>query len=208
MMTIARLTTRRGAERKRGASARRAAAAAALSLLLASCAGAPVLDSFDLAPARPAPARALRGQLRVVEPIAAVNLDSDRILVRSGPERIAALAGARWAAPLPALIQTRLTQTLENAGLLGEVSRRTSARADYELEVDIRKFELNAASSQAEVDLAVTIVSASDGRTVAAQAFAASAPVAAASGPEVSTALDGALSTVMTRIVAFVAARI
>jgi len=146
--------------------------------------------------------------LRVDEPIAAVNLDSDRILVRSGPEQIATLAGARWAAPLPALIQTRLTQTFENAGLLSEVSRRTSARADYELEVDIRKFELNAASSQAEVDLAVKILSASDGRTIAAQAFVASAPVAAASGPEVSAALDGALSTVMTRIVAFVAARI
>jgi cholesterol transport system auxiliary component len=207
MMTIGRLTTRRGARRPGGAGARRAAAAA-LSLFLASCASAPTFDSFDLAPARPAPARPLRGQLRVVEPIASTSLDSDQILVRSGPEQIATLAGARWAAALPILIQTRLTQTFENAGLLGEVSRRTSTGADYELDVEIRKFELNAASSQVEVDLAVKIISASDGRTVAAQAFAASAPAAAAGGREVSAALDGALSTVMTRIVAFVAARI
>jgi cholesterol transport system auxiliary component len=207
MMTIGRLTTRRGTGRQGGAGSRRAAAAA-LSLILASCAGAPTFDSFDLVPARPAPARPLRGTLRVVEPIASTSLDSDQILVRSGPEQIATLAGARWAAPLPILIQTRLTQTFENAGLLGEVSRRTSAGAEYELDVEIRKFELNAASSQVEVELAVKIVSARDGRTVAAQAFAASAPAAAAGGREVSAALDGALSAVMTRIVAFVAARI
>ncbi len=76
-----------------GAGAPRAAAIA-LGLLLASCAGGSVVDTFDLSAARPAPARPMRAQLQVNEPIAGSDLDSDRILVRTGPQEVATLAGA------------------------------------------------------------------------------------------------------------------
>ncbi len=59
-----------------------------------------------------------------------------------------------------------------------------------------------------EVDLAAKIVSVGGGRVVAAEIFAAEAPVASTGGATVSAALDGALSSVMKRIVAFVSTRL
>jgi cholesterol transport system auxiliary component len=193
----------------------RAAAAIAAGLLLASCAGGPAEDTFDLSAARPAPARPLRGQLRIAEPLAAIDLDSERILVRAGPQEIATLAGAKWSDRLPLLVQSRLTQTFENANLSGQAGRlsgqagrRPATAADYDLDIDIRAFDLDAARSRVEVDFAIKIVSAGSGRVVAAEIFTDEAPVASTSGAEVSAALDGALSSVMMRIVAFVARRL
>ena len=52
---------------------------------LAACAADPQA-AFDLAPALPHPQRPLRAQVHVLDPFAAGELDSDRILVRTGPE--------------------------------------------------------------------------------------------------------------------------
>ena len=183
------------------------AAALALGLLLASCAGEP--GAFDLNAAKPVSARPLQAQLRVSEPIAAIDLDSDRILVRVGPEQVATLARARWSGRLPLLVQTRLTQTFENANLLRQVGGHgATTSADYDLDVEIRKFELDAAQMRVEADLAVKIVATVGGRVVAAEIFAAEAPVGSTDGAAVSAALDGALSSVMKRIVAFVSSRL
>lgn len=198
--------SRQGWARRRPGAPR--AAAVALGLLLASCASGSVPDTFDLSAARPAPVRPMRALLRINEPIAGADLDSDRILVRTGPQEVATLAGAKWADRLPLLVQSRLTQTFENANLLRQVGRRASAPADYHLDVDIRAFELDVAQSRVEVDLAVKIVTVAGERVVAAQIFTAEAPVASTGGAAVSAALDGALSSVMTRIVAFVSARL
>ncbi len=190
-----------------GVGARRAAALA-LGLLLASCAGGGDPDTFDLSAARPVSARQLRGQLRINEPAAGIDLDSERILVRTSPEEVATLAGAQWSDRLPLLVQSRLTQTFENANLLRQVGRRATAAADYNLDVDIRAFELDVARSRVKIDLAVKIVAVGGGRVVAAQIFTAEAPVASTSGAAVSAALDGAFSSVLTRIVAFVSTRL
>jgi cholesterol transport system auxiliary component len=181
----------------------RAAAVLTLPLLLAACGSA--LDTYDLSAARPPVQRPLRAQLRVAEPLASFDLDSDRILVRTGPQQLATLAGAKWPDRLPALLQARLTQSFENAGLLRQVSRRPSAPSAYELQLDIRKFELVVARSSIEIDIAVRIVS---GGVAAAQIFTAEAPVASTAPANVSEAMNGALSSVMARIVAFTAAQI
>jgi cholesterol transport system auxiliary component len=184
-----------------------AGAILAAGLLLSACAGSPA-DSFDLVAADPPAARPLRAPLRIAEPIAAIDLDSDRILVRTGPQEVATLAGAKWSDRLPLLIQSRLIQTFQNASLLSQVGRRVSAPGGYELDLDIRTFEVDAAQSRVKVDLAVKIVAREGGRVVAAQVFAADAPVASLSAPAVTAALDGALAQVMTQIVAFAAARV
>lgn len=181
----------------------RRAAVVALALALASCASGPPPDTFELSAARPAPARPLRAQLRIAEPIAGLDLDSERILVRTGPQEVATLAGAKWSDRLPLLVQSRLTQTFENADLLRQVSRRATTTADYDLDIEIRKFELDVAQMRVEVDLAAKIVSVGSGHVTAAQIFTADAPVNSTGGADVAAALNGALSSVMTRIVAF-----
>lgn len=178
----------------------------ALALPLAACGGAP-LDTYDLNAARLAPAHALSARVRIAEPLAALDLDGDRILVRTGPQQVAALAGAKWPDRLPLIVQARLTQSFQNAGLTRQVSRNPAAAADYVLDLDIRRFELNVARSRVEIDIAAKLVSASGG-VAAAEIFTADAAVASTSPATVAPAMDGALSSVMKRIVAFVAAKI
>ena len=181
-------------------------AALTLPLLLAACLGSgSSLDIYELSAAKPPVQRPLHAQLRIAEPTAAVDLDSDRILVRT-PQELEALAGAKWPDRLPALLQSRLTQSFENAGLL-QAGPRPAPSADYELELDIRKFELVAARKRIEIDIAAKIIFAS-GAVAAAQVFTAEAPVASDAPADVSAAMNGALSAMMIRIVAFAAARL
>jgi len=180
--------------------------ALALALPLAACGGAP-LDTYELNAAKPPPARPIGARVRVAEPFAALDLDSDRILVRTGPQQMATLAGAKWPDRLPLIVQARLTQSFQNARLARQVGRNPAAAADYELDLDIRKFELDVARSRVEIDVAAKLVSTSGG-VAAAEIFTTDAPVASTDPATVAAAMDGALSSVMKRIVAFVAARL
>lgn len=182
--------------------------ALAAALLVASCAGAPP-ETFDLSAASLPPAHKLRAQILIREPIASLDLDSQRILVRTGPETVAYLSGAQWSDRLPALVQNRLVQTFQNARLLQSVARSGSGiAADYNLELDIRAFELDVEGAQASVDIAAKIVAANSGRVVAARIFKTHIPATGTGGLEASTALNAALSAVMAQIVSFTSAQI
>ena len=180
----------------------------AVALTVASCGGS-APETFDLAAAAAPPAHRLRAQISIREPVASLDLNSQRILVRTGPETVAYLAGAQWSDRLPALVQTRLLQTFENARLLQSVARAGGGQtADYNLELDIRAFELDVNARQANVDIAAKIVGAGSGRVVAARIFKTQAAATGTGGAEASTALNAALSTAMTQIVAFVSSQI
>ena len=182
--------------------------AGVVALLAASCSSAPP-ETFDLSAASVPAARGLRAQISIREPVASLDLDSQRILVRTGPETLAYLAGAQWSDRLPSLVQTRLVQTFQNAHLLQSVGRAGGGiAADYSLELDIRAFELDAKALQANVDIAAKIVTLNGGRVVAARIFKTQVPAAGTGGAEATKALNAALATVMAQIVAFVSAQI
>jgi cholesterol transport system auxiliary component len=171
---------------------------------LGACAGDPQQAAFDFAPAAPRPQRAVRAQVHVLDPVAAGNLESDRILVRTGSAE-AVLAGARWSGPLPALIQSRLSDSLQNAYEPPKVDRPAG---DFNLETDVRAFELDADQKQVLVELVVKLVSARDSHVVAVKTFKAQAPVASTDPGVVTAALNGALFGLMGQIVGFVAASV
>jgi cholesterol transport system auxiliary component len=177
-------------------------AAGAVVLALAACASTPS-TIYDLAAARPSSAHGLRAQIRIGQPTATADLDSDHILVRDS-QTLATLAGASWPEPLPALFRARLAQSFVNAGL-GHAIDGPAANADYEVDLDIRAFEFDAETKEAHVDIAAWIVSLGSGRIAADQIFTLRAPVASTDGADVASALDQAASTVMTGIVKFVA---
>lgn len=179
------------------------AAASALALSLSACASGPSGTLYDLAAARPPPARAVRAQFRVGLPTATADLDSDRILVRDS-QTLATLAGARWPETLPGLFRARLAQSFQNAGLARWIDG-PAANANYEIDLDIRAFELDAQTKEVHVDIAAWIVSLGSGRIVADQIFTLRTPVASTDDADVAAAMDQAASTVMTEIVAFVA---
>jgi cholesterol transport system auxiliary component len=176
-----------------------------LAAWLGGCAGDPQA-AFELAPAAPRPQRTVHAQVRVLDPVVATDLESDRILVRTGAAE-AVLAGARWTGPLPALIQSRLSDSLQNAYDPRKVDDR-GADAAYNLETDVRAFELDADQKQVVVELVVKLVSARDSHVVAVKTFKAQAPVASTDPGVVTAALNGALSGLMAQIVGFVAASV
>ena len=180
-----------------------ATALIACALALASCAGAPP-QTFDLNAASGPGGANLRAALAIREPVASADIDSQRILVRTGRDTLANLAGAPWSDRLPALVQARLVQSFQNARQLRFVGRAGAGfAADNEMELDIRAFELDVAKTQADVDIAVKIVSAHSGRVVAAQIFTAQAPAAGTGGVEAAAALNAALDSVMRQIMRF-----
>ncbi len=186
----------------------RSAGVLAVVGLLAGCASAP-LATFDLsAPSNNVKGRALRGVLVVPEPVAPAPIDGDRIVVRTSPSAVAVVKGAQWVDRLPHLLQTRLIQTFENARLLKSVSRPgDGVSADYSLAWEIRRFEMNAETGRAVVELSVKVLTPA-GKIVAAQIFTGDAPGAAGDGAGASMALDAASNTVLRQIVVWASARV
>jgi cholesterol transport system auxiliary component len=175
-------------------------------LLIAACAGS-APETFDLSAASVPEAHKLRAQIAIREPVTSLDLDSQRILVRTSPETVAYLTGAQWSDRLPTLIQTRLVQTFQNAHLLDSVGRAGAGfSSNYSLELDVRAFELDAKRIQGVVDIAAKIVDDRGGRIVASRIFKMQVPSAGTGGAQASVALNAALSAVMTQIVAFTAA--
>jgi cholesterol transport system auxiliary component len=181
------------------------AVAAVVALALGACASSPS-TIYDLTAARPPAARPFGAQIQIGQPVATLDLDSERILVRDGLN-LSLLPGGRWPQQLSSLFRARLVQTFQNAGLARSLAG-DGARADYELDLDIRAFELDAPTSQVHVDVAARIVALNSGRVADVEIFTTREPVASTDAAAVAAALDRASSTVMTKIVAFVARRL
>jgi cholesterol transport system auxiliary component len=184
------------------ASIKLGAAAGVLTLGLAGC-GSTARQSFDLH-APPASARASRAVLAVDAPTAAPPLDGELLVVRESGDRLSTLAGAQWAGRLTTLVQDRTLQTFQNAGLGGRV-RASGEPAAYRLALDIRRFDIDATTREARVEIAAKLVT-DGGANSAARIFTASEPVAEIAGAEPPQALDRALGRVLPQIVAWAAA--
>ncbi len=176
--------------------------AAGLALALAACASAP-MTVFDLTPTHPAKMRPIGAQIRIDQPSATSDLDSERILVRNGQE-LQLLPGVRWPQQLTALFRARLVESFQNAGLARSIDGG-SASANYALDLDIRAFELDAETSQAHVEVVAKVVSLTSGRIVDVAIFSARKPTPSTAAASVVASLDEAAAEVMTDIVRFVA---
>ena len=206
MVGCDRVTTLRGT----GRSLSRLLLATALLGLLAGClGGGDPMSTYDLsAPSVARAARAPRGLLVVADPTATSPFDTDRVVVRTGADQLAYLKGAQWTDRLPHLVQNRLVQTFDSARLMKSVARpQDGLSADYRLLVDIWRFEIDAATGEATVQISTKIVADRTGRIVAGEIFEAHAPGSAADGQAATAALDAALSEVMSKIVAWVGAK-
>ena len=173
---------------------------------LASCGSAP-LQTFDLSAPTALAARTTRGQMVIAEPVATLPADSDRIVIRTGPEAVAYLTGAQWPDRLPRLLQTRLIETFENARLLRNVGR-PGLTADYSLTTEIRRFEIDVTTGMAVAEFSVKLVGDRSGRVVAAKVFSASAPSPTSGPPAMAAALNLVLGDVLRQIVAWAAGRV
>ncbi len=194
-----------GFRRPHATRLRRLAIGGVSATLLASAFGcsSPPLPAFDLTAPRQSVGGGLAGgQLVVAEPAAIQPLEAERILVRDAAGSVSYLAGAQWADRLPRLLQTRLIQTFENATRIRAVSRPgEGVTADYQLNTEIRAFQLDAARGDAFVEISAKVVASANGHIANARVFSTRVPVPSAEGPIVAQALDRALSVVLLDIV-------
>jgi cholesterol transport system auxiliary component len=183
----------------------RAAVVVAFALTLAGCGSSPLL-TYDLSAPQEQPARALGLQIVVTQPSAVSPLDTDRIVVRSPTMGLTVLPGAQWSDQLPDLLQSRTIQAFENARLLKAVGRPSDRlSSDYNLNSEIRRFEIDAARGEAVVEIAVKFVGDRSGKITAARVFEGRAPSSASNGAEASAALNIALAQVLRELVVWTA---
>ena len=175
--------------------------AAAGSLLLAGCGGGAAPTTYDLsAPRDFGRIGGGGGVLIVAQPTAVQALDSDRLIVKDSSGALSFLGGAQWADRVPNLVQTRLIQTFENGSRIAAVGRPGERIVpDFQLNTDIRAFNVDAASGQAVVEITAKLVGDRSGKVQRAKLFSARVP-AGADGAGAAQALDQALSQVLIQI--------
>ena len=150
--------------------ATRAVSAALLVGLLAGCAalgGGPApLDTYELTvpDVTERPARG-RTQILVAEPSALKTLDSQNIVVATGPTSIEYLGGAQWSDRLPRIVQVKLAETFQKSSGFGGVGRPGEGLAiDYQVIAELRAFEVCVNSrSAATVTLFVKLLNDKNG---------------------------------------------
>jgi phospholipid/cholesterol/gamma-HCH transport system substrate-binding protein len=152
---------------------------------------------------------ASRGQLAVAEPSALIMFDSRKILVRPNPPDDPTFAKAEWSDNVPKLLQAKIIQTFENAGLSRNVSRPGEAGTpDKQLAIDIRKFQISSSPEPiAEIEFAARIL-ADNGRIVEAKVFRASVPTGELKAASAAAALDRAFGQSASELVTWAASRI
>jgi len=156
--------------------------------------GAPQLSGGDL----------LAADLLVALPTTAPGLDGQQIATRWPGLRFDYYANARWAAPLPAMLQAALIEALQGSRRLrsaqGDLGR---FRATHVLTFEVRRFEADytaGATPVAHVTLAATIGRQPDRRVLASWSVATQEPAAANRLTEVVAALDTAFGRAATEL--------
>ena len=80
--------------------------------------------------------------IEVVPPLAPSGLAGDEIALQMEDHHIAYMAGARWIAPAPRLLQSLIVDTFNASDArLAPSLPDDGVRADYELRLDLREFE-------------------------------------------------------------------
>ncbi len=163
---------------------------------------------YDLtAPANlPALNRPPRGQLSVAEPTTINALDTQRMLGRSNDGEISVLGDAQWSDTLPKLIQEKVIQSFENAGLMSTVPASAErVKAAYQVLIDLRSFAIATGPEPvADVEFSAKIV-AENGHIVGLRLFHATVPARATDTPAVAAALNEAFGKAVADLAAWVA---
>ncbi|MCU0830778.1 MAG: ABC-type transport auxiliary lipoprotein family protein [Rhizobiaceae bacterium] len=191
----------------------RLAVLAAASIVLAGCAGLgatpPPLDTVTLSALAPSVTETGRAKVQVLvaEPKALKILDSQSIVVSTSPTALEYLGGTQWADRLPALVQAKLTESLQNAGIAGGVGLPGQGLAiDYQIITEIREFQISVAGGdEARVSMFIKLLNDRNGEVVASRLFSANASASAGRYPE---ALDRAFSAVLADIADWMQARL
>ena len=145
----------------------------------------------------------------VPEPTATLLFDTQKILVQPTSAEKPSFASAKWADNIPKLLQARIIQSFENAGLLRSVARPTDGYSpSYQLVIDIRNFvfSLNR-TPQAEVEFSAKLIT-NDGRILDARIFREVALATSDDAAAAVAAMNDAFGKAVVSLVTWVSAAI
>jgi phospholipid/cholesterol/gamma-HCH transport system substrate-binding protein len=166
--------------------------------------------TFDLNAAHDFPGLEKRpvGQLVVLDPTTSALFETQKILVRAETGSSTAMADAQWGDSIPRLLQAKIIQSFENAGVVRVSRPMEGLAADHQLLIDIRSFRVDAAPAPvAEVEFAAKIMG-EGGRIVEARVFRATSPAKSLDVPDVAAGLNAAFALAATDLVLWTAATI
>jgi cholesterol transport system auxiliary component len=180
----------------------------AMTLLIAGCSlfrGTPP-ETFDLSGPSSIPplSHGTAAQILIPEPSALKTLDSERIVVASGP-RLYYYPDAQWPDRMPRVYQARAIEAFEKSKRAKAVGRPGEGLSiDYQIITNIRAFEYRSEtkdSGYAHVEVFVKVMDDRDGRIVATRTITGDAAVAANTPDHVVAGLDAAMSEVLIELV-------
>lgn len=171
----------------------------------------PPTVTFDLAaPSGFAPvAKPQDAQLTIADPSSILMYDTQKVLVHPQAPDDPTFATARWSDSLPKLIQMKLLQSFENSGYLRAVARPTDGvTGDYQLLVDLRRFEISTSPTPAAVvELSVKLLG-NDGRIKASKVFRGEVPTKVTDAATAAAVLNEAFGGVAKELVIWATAAI
>jgi cholesterol transport system auxiliary component len=132
-------------------------------------------------------------QLLVEAPVASGLLDSDRIVVRAGPDELGLLRAARWIEPLPLLWQRTLIRGIEDDGRMRAGRARDVLAGDERLLGELRAFEFAREARQVRIHFHAKRVDTRQ-RIIAERSFEATAKVQGGDAADVVAGFNAASS--------------
>jgi len=145
-----------------------------------------------------------RSPLIVADPASLLMFETRKILVRPDGNEDPTFAGAEWSDSTPKLVQEKIIQSFENAGLT--VARSSeNVTADNQLFLDLRKFQLSAAATpSAEIEFGAKIVS-TNGRLLGTRIFECNSAPKSVNAAGTVDALNEAFGKCATQLVQWTA---
>jgi phospholipid/cholesterol/gamma-HCH transport system substrate-binding protein len=166
----------------------------------------PVVRVFDIAAAKDLPAATGPGGPVIVDdPTTVSALDSQRIMKRGANDEFTAYTDAQWSDALPKLLQSRIIQSLENAGRLKVGRPLDNIEADHHLVMEVRSFQIvSDPKPEARVEISARLVG-EGGALLEAQIFRAGVPLEADTPEGAANALNKAFGEAATGLVEWAA---
>ena len=159
---------------------------------------------YDLTAPSVAPLdRAPDGQMVVADPIVPVVLDTQRILVTTNGDEPAGMDDAQWADSIPKLVQAKIIESFEKAGYSRVGRPADGITADYQLLVEIRRFQVSPSQQTATIALSIKMVG-EGGRIVDAKVIETSAHTSEMNAASVAAAVNEAFGKAMIELVRWV----
>lgn len=165
------------------------------------------VHTYDLSAADifPTFAKRPREQFALPEPTAVLLFDTQNILFRSATGESTA-ANAKWSDNLPKLVQAKIIQSFENAGLIETIVRSGEANsAERQILIDIRKFQIAKPDAFAEVEFSARITDRT-GRIIQARIFQARIAVKDGQAANLADALNEAFKKTAIELVLWASA--